>query len=116
MNIALIAVGSLAAWSVVTHQDNMLASKALSAAESSTTTDRFKGLVDNGYQFRDVMFSTMADYLSHPDVKNNFFAHQRASQATIHDQGIFGVPRKTVQLYPGVSEPIQMYRAGNMAL
>jgi len=113
MNLAFIAVGGLAAWSLVNHQQNMLGSVV--GTKQVTGTDRFKGLVDNGYQFRDVMFSTMADYLSHPDVKNNYFAHQRAG-ATIHDDGIFGVPRKTLQLYAGVSEPIQMYRASNMAL
>lgn len=111
--LEVIVIGGLLAWTMMSYQEKNLA--IADKGSVVTATERFKSLVDNGYQFRDVTFSTMADYLGHPDMKNNFFAQQRAGVA-IQDDGVFGTARNTVQLYPGVSEAMQISRRGNLAL
>lgn len=109
--IEILAIGGLLAWTMMAYQDKPVSS----LKQTPGTTQRMVNLVDNGFQFRDNMFSTMADWIGHPDVKNNYFAHQSARN-TINDPGIYGVHRSTLQLYDGVSEPVQIYRQNNLVL
>lgn len=111
--LELLALGGLLAWTLMSYQQTTV--PATGPAKAVTTTERLKGLVDNGYQFRDVMFSTMADWLGHPDVRNNFFGHGSAQRA-IHDAGVYGTHRQTAQLYEGISEPVQLSRTDSMVL
>ena len=69
--------------------------------------------IDNGEQLRDQTFNTMADYIGHPDVKNNNFSTR---SALTNDIGIYGQNRKFYEMYTGNSELTEMYRESNLSL
>ena len=112
--LELLAIGGVLAWTMMNWSQQQVEAST-SAKQTQGNTDKLLNMVDNGFQFRDNMFSTMADWLSHPDVKNNYFALHRQQHA-VEDPGIYGTARKTVQLYDGVSEPVQLSRQSNLVL
>lgn len=108
----MVLIGGLAAWAVMTMLNPKLMPKITT---NQGAGERLSAIIDNGFQFRDNMFSSFADWISHPDVKNNYLARER-EPGNVSDRGVFGVPRTSVQLYPGVSEPMQLYRTSNLVL
>ena len=108
----LVLIGGLIAWGWMTLSQPALTQRV---SQNRGATARLDQIVDNGFQFRDNMFSSFADWIGHPDVKNNYLSRERQPGA-ISDKGVFGVPRTSVQLYPGVSEPMQLYRTDNLLL
>jgi len=64
--------------------------------------------VDNGYQYRDVMYTTMKDYIGDPDVKNNSYFKNSMTHLA-QDLGVYGVLRHFFQFQPGNSEIVQVY-------
>ena len=69
--------------------------------------------INNGEQLRDQTFNTMADYIQHPDVKNNNFSTR---SALTNDIGIYGQDREFYEMYTGNSELTEMYRVSNLSL
>lgn len=69
--------------------------------------------ISNGYQFRDVTFDTMADYIKHPDVVNNNFD---GSKNLRKDRGVFGIPRDYKQLYNNLSQITVLHRTNSLYL
>lgn len=69
--------------------------------------------LSNGYQFRDVTFDTMADYIKHPDVVNNNFV---ASKKLWKDKGVFGIPREYSRLYDNLSQITVLHRTDSLYL
>lgn len=86
-------------------------SKAFSGPSSGVTA-ALNDAVSNGYQFRDVTYTSVID-IAHPDVKNNLFA---VSGSLARDLGTNGIKRAYVQLYNGSSEITQISRAENLFL
>lgn len=80
--------------------------------KSSSVTQALNERIDNGYQFRDITYTTDLD-LAHPDVKNNNLVH---SGLVVSDRGMNGLSRGYTQLYSGVSEVCQLYRTDNLFL
>jgi len=78
-----------------------------------TVTTKLDSMIDSGYQFRDQTFSTMADIIVHPDVKNSKAGYE---MKPIQDLGVFGSNRESFQLYPGLSEITQISNTRNMIL
>lgn len=69
--------------------------------------------INNGYQYRDVTFDTMADYIKHPDVVNNNFV---ASRKLWKDRGVFGIPREYSRLYDNLSQITVLHRTDSLYL
>lgn len=75
--------------------------------------DNLKPHIDNGYQFRDITFDTMSDYIKHPDVVNNNFA---SSKFICKDKGVFGIDREYSRLYSGLSQITVLHRTDSLYL
>jgi hypothetical protein len=69
--------------------------------------------INNGYQYRDVLFDTIADNLQHPDVVNNVFGREQNIKT---DRGVFGIPREFRQLYPNASSITVMHNNKDLIL
>lgn len=75
-------------------------------------TETLNERIDNGYQLRDITYTTDID-LAHPDVKNNRLAMEGM---VTNDRGVNGLQRAFSQLYGGTSEISQLYRTDNLFL
>lgn len=69
--------------------------------------------IANGYQYRDITFDTMADYIKHPDVVNNNFV---GANNLRKDRGVFGIPRDYKQLYNNLSQITVLHRTNSLYL
>jgi len=68
--------------------------------------------IANGYQYRDITYTTGVD-LKHPDVINNQFA---GTALITSDRGVNGIQRAYAQQYPECSEINHLYRTDNLFL
>lgn len=84
-----------------------------STKEKQNQCGLIESRINNGYQFRDVTFDTMADYIKHPDVVNNNFV---GSEKLCNDRGVFGIPREYKQLYNNLSQITVLHRTDSLYL
>ena len=81
-------------------------------ASAKTISSDLDSRISNGYQFRDITYTTGVD-LSHPDVVNNAYAQTAIFNA---DRGVNGIQRAYGQQYTECSEVNHLYRTDNLYL
>lgn len=100
--IALVIVGGLILAYSIIGPGKMFGMKRRPVGE--TLMER----IDNGYQFRDVTYTTMQDYIGDPDIRNNSYFNKPGSFIA-QDLGVYGTFRRFFQFQPGNSEIVQVH-------